>query len=170
MSRGAIFRRGFLIGAIAAGFGTAVPAAARGRGAPLKADRILVVKSARRLDLLRDGEFIRSYPIRLGRHPVGPKIFQYDGRTPEGHYVIDWRTRATAYHLALHVSYPQPENSARAAKYHVPAGGAIFIHGTPGAGPRFERDWTDGCIAVSNRAIEDIWKAVDNGTAIDIEP
>lgn len=170
MSRGSIFRRGFLIGAIVAGMDAAYPAPARARGAPVKADRIVVVKSARRLDLLRDGELVRSYPIRLGQHSVGPKIFQDDGRTPEGHYVIDRRTQATAYHLALHISYPQPENIARAAKYHLPAGGAIFIHGTPGNGPSFERDWTDGCIAVSNRAIEEIWTAVDDGTAIDIEP
>jgi murein L,D-transpeptidase YafK len=135
-----------------------------------KADRIVVVKSDRRLDLLRDGQVIRSYPVRLGRNPVGPKIFQLDGRTPEGIYTIDSRSRASAFHLALHISYPQAENVARAAKYNLPAGGAIFIHGTPGTGKRFERDWTDGCIAVSNRAIEEIWTLVDDGTPVEIRP
>ena len=136
----------------------------------LRADRIVVIKSERRLDLLKDGQVIRSYPVRLGRHPVGPKIFQFDGRTPEGVYTIDRRSRVSAFHLALHISYPQADNVARAAKYNLPAGGAIFIHGTPGTDKRFERDWTDGCIAVSNRAIEEIWTLVDNGTPIEIRP
>ena len=135
-----------------------------------KADRILVLKGERRLELLRAGETLRSYPVRLGRNPVGPKIFQYDGRTPEGVYVIDRRTRRTQFHLALHISYPQADNIARAAQYRIPPGGSIFIHGTPGTGSRFERDWTDGCIAVSNRAIEEIWKLVDVGTPIEIRP
>jgi murein L,D-transpeptidase YafK len=138
--------------------------------APVKADRIIVVKSARRLDLMRGSQVLQSYPIRLGANPVGPKVFELDGRTPEGEYVIDRRTRNTRYHLALHISYPGRANVERAAKYHLPAGGAIFIHGTPGSGPRFERDWTDGCIAVSNRAIDEIWDAVDNGTPIEIRP
>lgn len=147
---------------------TGLPAAAR--QARVKADRILVVKGARRLDLLKDGQVIRSYPIRLGHNPLGPKVFQYDGRTPEGVYTIDGRSRATHYHLALHISYPEPANVARAAKYGLPAGGAIFVHGTPGTGERFAHDWTDGCIAVSNRAIEEIWAMVDDGTPIEIRP
>lgn len=170
MTRPEILRRTVLVGAVAIALLAALPVVARPKTRLVKADRIVVVKSARRLDLLRDGEVIRSYPIRLGRNPLGPKIFEYDGRTPEGRYIIDWRTQATQYHLALHMSYPGPDNIARAAKYNLPAGGAIFIHGTPGTGPRFERDWTDGCIAVSNRAIEEIWRAVDNGTVVQIEP
>jgi len=138
--------------------------------AGLKADYIVVTKAARRLDLLSHGEIVASYPIRLGVNPVGPKIFELDGRTPEGIYTIDRRSRNTPYHRALHISYPQAENRARAAQYRLPPGGAIFIHGTPGRGRRFERDWTDGCIAVSNRAIEDIWNAVADGTPIEIRP
>lgn len=151
-----------------AGLALAVSPAAM--GAPLKADRVLVLKGQRRLDLLRGPEVIRTYPVRLGRNPVGPKIFQLDGRTPEGDYVIDRRTHATPYRLALHISYPGPDNLARAARYNLPAGGGIYIHGTPGTGPRFERDWTDGCIAVSNRAIEEIWGLVDDGTPVEIRP
>ena len=166
MSAGELGRRTLLFGAAC----VLLPASTLAASRLPKADRIVVSKSARRLDLLRDGRVIRSYPIRLGRNPAGPKVFQYDGRTPEGVYTVDARSRATAYHLALHISYPQPENVARAAKYGLPAGGGIFIHGTPGTGQRFDRDWTDGCIAVSNRAIEEIWNAVDNGTPIEIRP
>lgn len=166
MSFRGLSRRCVLTGALAA----LLPAIAVAAGLPVKADRIVVSKKTRRLDLLRAGQVIRSYPIRLGTNPVGPKIFQYDGRTPEGEYTIDGRSRATLYHLALHISYPQPANVARATRYGLPAGGGIFIHGTPGRGPRFERDWTDGCIAVSNRAMDEIWNAVDNGTPIEIRP
>ena len=147
-----------------------VSVSALARAAEAKADRIIVLKSQRRMLLCREGAIIASYAIRLGENPVGPKVFQGDGRTPEGEYAIDWRTRATVFHLALHISYPQPQNRARAAKYGLPAGGGIFIHGTPGTGRRFDRDWTDGCIAVSNVAIEEIWRAVDNGTPIEIRP
>jgi murein L,D-transpeptidase YafK len=161
MMRAQISRRAVLLAA------TAVFAAG---AAPLKADRIVVMKAARRLHLMRDDKVLRSYPIRLGRNPEGPKIFQYDGRTPEGLYTIDGRTRNTPYHLALHVSYPQADNIARARKYNLPAGGGIFVHGTPGTGPRFARDWTDGCIAVSNAAIAEIWTLVDDGTPIEIHP
>ena len=136
----------------------------------VKAERIVVLKAQRRLELWRDGRVLRSFPVRLGRNPVGPKIFQLDGRTPEGVYVVDRRTRRTRFHRALHVSYPQAENIARAAAYRLPPGGSIFIHGTPGSGPAFERDWTDGCIAVSNRAIEEIWDLVEIGTPIEIRP
>ena len=135
-----------------------------------QADRILVLKGARRLELLRAGEVLRSYAIRLGPNPIGPKIFEYDGRTPEGDYVIDRRSRSRRYHLALHISYPQAANRARAAKYGLPPGGGVFIHGTPGTGNRFQRDWTDGCIAVSDRAIEEIWRRVKVGTPIEIRP
>lgn len=135
-----------------------------------KADRVLILKGERRLLLLRGQEILLGYPVRLGRNPVGPKIFQLDGRTPEGEYLIDRRTRSTPYHLALHVSYPGPDNLARAAQYNLPAGGGIYIHGTPGTGRRFDRDWTDGCIAVSNRAIEEISALVDDGTPVEIRP
>lgn len=158
-------RRPVVLGALAS-----VAAIALSHADVPKADRVLVVKSERRLYLLRAGSVFRSYPIRLGPNPLGPKIFQLDGRTPEGEYRIDRRTRDTPYHLALHVSYPQPENVARAAQYDLPAGGGIYIHGTPGTGKRFERDWTDGCIAVSNVAIEEIWRLVNDGTPIEIRP
>jgi murein L,D-transpeptidase YafK len=164
MSRRAITRRAALIGLASLAFRRAAAADSR------QADRIIVLKGARRLELVRDGVVMKSFPIRLGRYPEGPKIFELDGRTPEGEYFIDGRSSKTPYHLALHISYPQAENVALAAKYNLPPGGGIFIHGTPGAGPRFEYDWTDGCIAVTNGAIEEIWAVVEDGTPIEIRP
>lgn len=169
MTRNALGRRSIILAALTSLATATLTRTARPEAA-IKADRILVLKSERRLDLLRFGQVLRSYPIRLGPNPVGPKIFQLDGRTPEGEYSIDWRSRDTPFHRELHISYPRPENIARAEQYNLPAGGGIFIHGTPGKGKRFERDWTDGCIAVSSRAIEEIWDFVDDGTPIEIRP
>ncbi len=143
--------------------------------APGKADRILVLKAKRQLLLLRDRVVLKSYPIALGRHPKGPKRRRGDGRTPEGVYVIDYRFTDTPYHLALHISYPSAEDEARATVAKVRPGGDILIHGMPArfghTDPvRFFRDWTNGCIAVGNTAIEEIWQATDDGTPIEIRP
>jgi murein L,D-transpeptidase YafK len=133
-------------------------------------DRILVVKAERRLYLLADGNVLREYPVRLGPNPAGPKIFELDGRTPEGTYVIDSRKRDSLYYRSLHISYPSPDDRARAGKYGIPPGGNIRIHGTPRESGRFLGDWTDGCIAVSNAAMREIWDAVRVGTVIEIRP
>ena len=133
-------------------------------------DRILVLKAERRLYLMRDGNILRVYPVRLGPNPVGPKIFEMDGRTPEGVYLIDSRKRDSLYRRSLHISYPRPDESARAAKHGISAGGNIRIHGTPHESGRFLGDWTDGCIAVTNKAIDEIWEAVSVGTPIEIRP
>ncbi len=140
-----------------------------------KADRIVVLKAKRELRLLRGERVLKSYPIALGSHPEGPKRREGDGRTPEGVYVIDGRSARTPYHRALHISYPSDLDRARAEEMGYPPGGQIFIHGMPerfgGADPvRFYRDWTNGCIAVGNAAIEEIWGAVDDGTVITIKP
>src|SRR6185437_8754490 len=128
------------------------PAAADGIG---KADLVLVLKSAHRLILLRDGIVLKDYPIALGRHPQGPKQRRGDGKTPEGGYVIDRRFTDTPYHLALHISYPNAADVKRARARGVSPGGEILIHGMPErfghTDPvRFFRDCTDGCIAVGN--------------------
>jgi murein L,D-transpeptidase YafK len=143
--------------------------------APGKVDRILVLKAKRELQLLRGGVVLKSYPIALGRHPKGPKRRRGDGRTPEGVYIIDHHFERTPYHLALHISYPSAEDTARALAAHVGPGGDILIHGMPArfgrTDPvRFFRDWTNGCIAVGNVAIEEISQAVDDGTPIEILP
>jgi murein L,D-transpeptidase YafK len=145
------------------------------RAADPQADRILVIKSQRILELMRAGAVLKSYPIALGRHPTGPKRRRGDGRTPEGVYLIDGRTARTVFHRELHLSYPDAGDRARAAAAHVNPGGQIFIHGMP---PRFGHtdpvrffhDWTNGCIAVGNIAIEEIWNAVSDGTPIEIRP
>src|ERR1700744_918124 len=96
-----------------------------------QADRIVVYKSQRTMELLRDGKVIKTYRIALGRNPVGPKMRQGDHRTPEGIYRIDSRNAHSLYHLALHVSYPNGEDRERARKLGVAPGGDIMIHGLP---------------------------------------
>jgi murein L,D-transpeptidase YafK len=140
-----------------------------------KADRIVVDKGERRLALYRDGQLLKAYHASLGRQPVGPKRREGDGRTPEGSYVIDGRLARTQFHRALHISYPDSSDRARAATEGVPPGGAILIHGigyVRGGVTEAEArsDWTEGCIAVTNAEIEEIWAAVDDGTPIDIRP
>jgi len=141
----------------------------------IKADLVLVEKSARKMYLLKDGERIREYDVSLGDDPVGHKRQEGDEKTPEGKYVIDWRNPNSSYHLSLHISYPDDADKSQAERRGVSPGGAIFIHGRPNGFGWSEalfkgRDWTDGCISVSNREIEEIWDLVDNGTPIEIRP
>jgi murein L,D-transpeptidase YafK len=140
-----------------------------------KADRVLVLKGKRELQLLRGEVTLKSYPIALGSHPKGPTRRVGDGKTPEGVYVIDGRLTHTPYRLALHISYPNDADRMRARAAHVSPGSSILIHGMPArfgrTDPvRFFKDWTNGCVAVGNIAIEEIWDAVDDGTLIEIRP
>lgn len=139
------------------------------------ADRVLVEKGARRLTLFRNDRPIKSYEIALGRQPVGAKQFEGDNKTPEGRYVIDSRKRDSAYHRALHISYPRPQDVAFAARQKRSAGGNIMIHGLPNGmgslGPLHRlRDWTAGCIAVTNQEIEELWQTIPDGAPIEIRP
>jgi murein L,D-transpeptidase YafK len=109
----------------------------------------------------------------LGHNPVGHKVFQGDGRTPEGLYMLDWRTNASRFYRAIHISYPNDEDIGRAAQFGGRPGGSIMIHGQPtdgfaGSNPYF--DWTEGCIALSNTEMDEVWLAVDDGTPIEILP
>lgn len=133
------------------------------------ADKVLVDKSDRQLYLLRGGEVWKSYPIGLGFAPQGHKQREGDGRTPEGDYVLDWRNPKSSFYLSIHISYPDREDEAQARARGVSPGGAIFIHGrhNPSA---WNRDWTLGCIAVTDAAMDEIWAAVPNGTPITIRP
>jgi murein L,D-transpeptidase YafK len=155
---------------IAAAPALAEESAAVSNGDIGKVDRVFVDKSERRLDLLRDGAVIASFPVMLGFNPDGHKTQQGDGRTPEGDYVLDWRNPKSRFHLSLHVSYPSAADREQAAARGVSPGGDIFIHGTPGWYAAIGGDWTLGCIAVSNAEIEVIWKAVPDGTPITIQP
>jgi murein L,D-transpeptidase YafK len=140
-----------------------------------KADRIIVHKSARVMELMHANQVIKKYKIALGGSPVGPKQRLGDHRTPEGSYVIDRRNEHSKFHRSLHISYPNAADREHARELGVPPGGDIFIHGLPngygwiGAGHR-ARDWTDGCIAVTDKEIEEIWTLVDNGTQVEIKP
>ena len=142
---------------------------------PLVADRVIVLKGQRLLELANNGTVFQTFPIALGSDPVGPKQRQGDGRTPEGVYRIDWRTEATKYTRELHISYPEQRDRERARTNQVDPGGAIFIHGLPRDygpfdPPKWYKDWTEGCISVGNLAIVKIWDAVPDGTPIDIRP
>jgi murein L,D-transpeptidase YafK len=139
------------------------------------ADFVLVEKARRQLTLYERGAPIRVYPIALGGNPVGPKQQEGDQRTPEGRYVIDTRKLDSNYHRALHISYPNEEDRRRAAERGVSPGDSIMIHGLPKGWGWLGRlhlrlDWTDGCIAVSNEDIEEIWSLVEDGTRIEILP
>jgi murein L,D-transpeptidase YafK len=139
------------------------------------ADRVLLEKSARRLTLLRGGNVLKTYRVVLGRAPIGAKEYEGDQRTPEGVYSIDFHKPDSDYHLALHVSYPEQHDIDRAALQGLSAGSDIMIHGLPnGRGwvGRFHRriDWTAGCVAVTNFEIEEIYRAVPDGTPIELRP
>ena len=139
------------------------------------ADEVLVVKSERKLYLLKDGEVLREFNVSLGLRPVGPKEREGDFRTPEGRYVLESRNPSSDYFLSIKVSYPNAEDRARAKALGVDPGGQIMIHGLPNNPRRDEKsylgwDWTDGCIAVSNSDMIDIWLMTRDQTPIEIRP
>ncbi len=175
MKRRPLLLLGLMLAAGAGGSGW-WPGPVPARAAVPEADVALVrvEKAARRLMLLDEqGRVIRAYSdIQLGDDPAGHKRFQGDERTPEGRYVIDYGNENSAYHLSLHISYPNAADRQAAARQGRSPGGAIFIHGQPNS-LRFGRipgDWTDGCIALSNREIEELWALVPDATPIEILP
>lgn len=127
--------------------------------------QVQVHKEARKLYLLHKGQVLKSYDIALGFAPVGHKQFEGDGKTPEGLYFITHRNPGSAYHRSLGISYPNAKDRAAAAAAGKEPGGDIFIHGGP-TGPIEQRDWTWGCIAVTDRQIEEIYAMVKPGTPI----
>jgi murein L,D-transpeptidase YafK len=141
----------------------------------LRADRIVVMKKKRTLELFSQGSVIKTYKVALGGDSVGPKTRQGDHKTPEGVYVLDFRNAHSQFYKSIHISYPNPHDRALARQKGVSAGGDVFVHGLPngygviGAAHRL-RDWTDGCIAVTNEEMDEIWKAVPDGTPIEIKP
>lgn len=139
----------------------------------LQADRVVVLKQERRLELLSHGKVIKTYKVALGGDPVGPKTQQGDHKTPEGIYVLDSRNAHSQFYKSIHISYPSPRDRAAARQRGVSPGGDVYVHGLPngykwvGAGHR-AKDWTDGCIAVTDEEIDEIWNAVPDGTPIEI--
>jgi murein L,D-transpeptidase YafK len=141
--------------------------------ADVKIDRIVVDKSERVLVAYQaDKEIVRYPNIRLGDNPEGHKHFEGDEKTPEGSYLISGRNPASHYHLSLRISYPNAADRDYAQAKGKSPGGDIFIHGQPDGwpGPAIARDWTDGCIALSNTQIEQLWKITPDGASITIKP
>ena len=137
------------------------------------ADYLIVDKSERLLVAYEDGKPIRAYrDLQFGDVPMGHKRFQGDERTPEGLYRIDWRNPQSRFHLSLRISYPNSADREFASRYSRSPGGDIFIHGQPNGitQGRVAGDWTDGCIALSNEEIEELWRIVPDGTPIEIRP
>lgn len=141
----------------------------------LQAERIVIEKSARHLTLYRAGKPWRHYQIALGQGGLEPKVQEGDKRTPEGLYYIKNRNPQSIYHRSLRLNYPNEQDKLRAARLGVQPGHNIMIHGLPNGkgyyGTRHRRkDWTEGCIAVTNEEIEQIWNTVADGTPVEIRP
>ena len=138
------------------------------------ADRIVIVKSRRTLSLLGDGRILRVYKVALSHEP-GAKQREGDHKVPEGEYVVDSKNPHSRFHLALHISYPNSADDERAHKLGFKPGGNIEIHGLNrkyawvGSMQR-QVDWTDGCVAVTNSEIEEIWPLIRIGTPVEIRP
>lgn len=140
-----------------------------------KADFVLVVKSEKRLYLKRGDKILRSYRVVFGANPVGHKVKEGDQRTPEGIYFLDFKLENSAFYKAIHISYPNSGDIRKAKELGVDPGGSIMIHGQPNEcywPPMVTQkfNWTDGCIAVTNFEMDEIWQAVDEGTPIRIMP
>jgi murein L,D-transpeptidase YafK len=141
----------------------------------LHADLVVVLKKERTLQLMSQGKVIKTYKVALGGNPEGAKTRQGDHKTPEGVYVLDSRNAHSQFYKSLHISYPSVRDRAAARAKGVSPGGDVFVHGLPngygwvGAGHR-AKDWTDGCIAVTDQEIDEIWRAVADGTPIEIRP
>ncbi|MGE7371107.1 L,D-transpeptidase family protein [Neorhizobium sp. NPDC001467] len=136
---------------------------------------VLVMKSERRMQIMDGETVVKTYAVALGGAPVGHKQKEGDRRTPEGRYLLDWRNPDSGYHRSIHVSYPSPADTARAAAAGEDPGGMIMIHGQRNhfgwLAPLTQWfDWTDGCIAVTNAEMDEIWDLVENGTPIEIRP
>jgi murein L,D-transpeptidase YafK len=153
-----------------------LPTVARATSEELQAaDKVVVVKSERRLYVLRAGQSIRSYRVALGLNPTGPKEHEGDFRTPEGSYVLDLKNAASDFFLSIRLSYPNPRDLARAQRNRHKPGGAIMIHGLPNYLKHpldyyRNNDWTDGCIALSNDDMLELWLLTRVNTPIEIRP
>lgn len=139
------------------------------------ADKVVIDKAERKLHLMKDGEAFRTFDISLGIRPTGDKESEGDFRTPEGSYLLDTRNPNSDFFLSIHISYPNHQDSQQARAKGLPPGGAIMIHGQPNTPTRSEayyrtQDWTNGCVAVSNSDMIDIWLMTATNTPIEILP
>lgn len=142
------------------------------------ADKVIVKKSTRMLYLSSNGEIFNKYHITLGEMPTGDKKVEGDMKTPEGAYSLDYRQESNNFYKSLHISYPNSQDKAEAKKLGERAGGMIMIHGTPlswslspyGDWMNILVDWTDGCIAMSNDDMDEVWEQTTDGTVVVIVP
>jgi murein L,D-transpeptidase YafK len=140
-----------------------------------KIEKVLILKSAHQLQLISDGKALKTYRISLGKQPKGPKLQEGDQRTPEGFYWLDWRKPSSNFSLSMHISYPNVSDSARARREGVKPGSMIMIHGTP-VNEEYPEwyfhtlDWTNGCIALKNTDMREVWNLVKDGTMVEIRP
>lgn len=164
-------RRQAILGAIAVGLAACAPSKFRRYNGP-EVTRVEIHKGARKMYLLHNDKVLKQYDVGLGAAPVGHKQFEGDSKTPEGLYYIDRRNPNSNFHLSVGISYPNPADRAFARAQGKSPGGDIFIHGQAGKhmGRGRGRDWTDGCIAVTDREIEDIYAMVRLGTPVAIYP
>ena len=140
-----------------------------------KIDKILIEKAKRTMTVFSHNEVVKSYRVSLGFAPVGHKQQEGDGKTPEGQYVIESKNPHSRYHLSLKISYPSKDDRTAALKGGVKPGGDIMIHGLGRGfswmGPWHHlKDWTLGCIAVTNEEIDELYPAIDVGTLVKIVP
>ena len=140
-----------------------------------KADFVLVIKSESKLYLKKDGKTLKEFHVVFGDNPNGHKLREGDKKTPEGRYILDYKKEDSTFYKSIHISYPNEQDTRRAKEWGVDPGGLIMIHGQKnGLGwlsfiTQFF-NWTDGCIALSNNDMDEVWKAVDVGTPIEIKP
>ena len=140
-----------------------------------QADLVAIFKSERRMELRKQGRLLRAYRVSLGFAPLDHKEREGDGRTPEGTYSIDARNPRSSFHLSLRISYPDADDRARAEAQGVSPGGDIYIHGLPNGlrklrTPHGRRDWTTGCVAVTDEEMQEVWSLVPTGTKVVIRP
>lgn len=138
-------------------------------------DKVLVQKSIRTMSVYQKGVLLKQYTVSLGFNPIGHKQAEGDGRTPEGIYRLDWRNPKSAAYLSFHINYPNEKDKQVAQKLGVSPGGDIMVHGLynsfKGIDPaRIKADWTNGCVAVSNAEMDELWRAIPDGTLIEIQP
>lgn len=138
-------------------------------------DHVLVIKSERKLFLMSGDSIVRQYDIALGANPTGHKSQEGDEKTPEGLYELDYKKSDSSFYKAIHISYPNADDLAAAKEAGVDPGGLIMIHGQRNGfgwlAPVSQNfDWTNGCIAVTNSEMDEVWNLVSVGTTIEIRP
>ncbi|QSP96457.1 L,D-transpeptidase family protein [Marinobacter salinisoli] len=154
---------------------THMPVRATAQQESLNISQVLVRKGERRLYLMNGEEVVKSYRVSLGDNPEGHKLYEGDERTPEGDYVLDWRNASSDFYKSIHISYPNQKDLEQASAWGLDPGGSIMIHGLPNEAGDMAfayrgLDWTDGCIAVTNEEMDEIWQLVADGTPIRIVP